>query len=67
MGSAHETDSIPLTEYCREFLAQRRGARRLESILKGGRRAADLKILCFVLQEQVVAFVKPMDFGQTEV
>jgi hypothetical protein len=33
-GSAHETDSIPLTEYCRAFLGQRRGARRLEIILR---------------------------------
>jgi Fe-S cluster assembly protein SufB len=32
MGTAQETGSIPLTEYCRGFLAQRRGARRLESI-----------------------------------
>jgi hypothetical protein len=31
-GSAQETDCIPLTEYCRVFLGQRRGARRLESI-----------------------------------
>jgi transposase-like protein len=30
MGSAHETCSIPLTEYCRVVLGRRRGARRLE-------------------------------------
>jgi hypothetical protein len=33
LGCAHETESISLTEYCRVFLSQRRGARRLEGIL----------------------------------
>ena len=28
----HETESIPLTEYCRVVLGRRRGARRLEDI-----------------------------------
>jgi hypothetical protein len=32
VGSPQETKSIPLTEYCRVFLGQRRGASRLESI-----------------------------------
>jgi hypothetical protein len=31
-GLAQETECIPLTEYCRVFLGQRRGAKRLESI-----------------------------------
>ena len=44
LGSAHETESIPLTEYCRVFLGQRRGAKRLEDILKGSRRGGELKI-----------------------
>ena len=30
-GSAHETESIPLTEYCRAVLDQRRGGSGLES------------------------------------
>jgi len=32
------------SEYCRVFLGQRRGARRLESIQKGGRRDGGLKM-----------------------
>jgi hypothetical protein len=34
MGLYAQTLGIPLTEYCREFLDQRRGARRLEGILR---------------------------------
>jgi hypothetical protein len=44
LGSLRETESIPLTEYCRVFLGQRRGAKRLEDILKGSRRGGELKI-----------------------
>jgi hypothetical protein len=34
IGSFDERGGIPLTEYCRVFLGQRRGARRLEGILR---------------------------------
>ena len=47
-GLAHETESIPLTEYCRVFLAHRRGDHPSECLSSVSRRGAELKILCIM-------------------